>query len=99
MTTYTIRVCQDCYLTHHYGYAAEDTEYVPDREPLALVPAGADITSGMLHSEHDPDCVDPESCGDDGEGCEHSTFSSRPCEGCGSRLGGTRDALTVWVAP
>lgn len=91
---YTVWVCVDCYLTHH-GVREDNTP--PDREPLALIPAAADVFSGMAWDEHD--CVNavdidpwrgPVECE-----CERQTFSRSVCGGCGSTLAGEREALTV----
>lgn len=89
-TPTTYWVCLDCF------YAAEGlTDWAapsePDREPLGLIPQGATITAGLLREEHDDGCVEGEECG-----CEHVEFSWLPCAGCGSNLGGSREALTVW---
>lgn len=76
-------------------------EPVPtDPAPLAEWP-GALIVNGLTRGEHLESCpvrrgVDGEDC----QGCEHEDFSTRRCEGCGSHLAGSRDALTVLdVAP
>lgn len=92
-------VCVDCYETHHG--VREDHNEPPDREPLNLIPADADVTGGMFWEQHEPDCEHAKSRGDDGGECEceRQTFSWRPCQGCGSTLGGAREALTVWFAP
>lgn len=87
--TTTYWVCVDCYETHHG--VREDWRPAPDREPLNLIPEDAEVTTGLLWGEHAEDCPNRAECD-----CEHDTFSWSPCDGCGSTLGGTRDALTVW---
>jgi hypothetical protein len=94
---FTYWVCVDCYTTHHG--VREDHYGEPDREPLALIGEDEEVTAGLLWEEHDClNAVDidpwagPEECD-----CEHVTFSWTPCDGCGSQLGGAREALTVWI--
>jgi hypothetical protein len=64
----------------------------------------------MLAEEHADDCAvhilwqldatGPEWATDDVEcGCARRDFSWRRCDGCGSTLGGSRDAFTVWAEP
>lgn len=53
------------------------------------------ITLGLIASEHAEDC-DALETGGDCE-CEQTTFSSTPCSICGSRLGGSRNAVTFWA--
>lgn len=95
-TASTHWVCVDCYETHHG--VREDWREPPDREPLNLIPEDAEVTAGLLWEEHDEDCPNRkarewvEECE-----CEHVTFSWSSCEGCGSTLGGAREALTVWT--
>ena len=89
-TGHLIWVCVDCMFVHANG----ETESEPDREPLNLL-EGQEVTLGMLYSEHscgretDPDMS--EECE-----CEQQDFSWSRCEGCGSTLGGSRHAMTVW---
>ena len=88
----TIWVCVDCYFAHH-GIPLDDSE--PDVTPWALWDdSTAEFTAGMEASLHgDSDC-DP-----DGEcECEQLTFAWSPCEGCGSTLGGAREAMTWWTS-
>jgi hypothetical protein len=91
----TIWVCVDCHFTYH----GVDDEPHPDawsREPASTV------TPGLVASEHLADC--PNVDHDTGEwlgmgdcpGCEDIDFSWSRCEGCGSTLGGSRHAYTVW---
>lgn len=83
-----IWVCVDCYLTHH-GYDEHELGYKPDSEPWALWTEVADITSGGA-------CDCPEGEDEDLE-CDHVTFSWIACDGCGSTLGGAREAMTYWI--
>lgn len=101
----TIWVCIDCYLAHNGFLEAleseTDRERSTDREPLNLIPEGYDVTAGLLDSEHADDCPirtrgdELRAVGFDCD-CAHQSFSWSACEGCGSTLGGTRDALTLW---
>lgn len=86
--TDTVWVCVDCYYAHHG--LSDCGEVQPQSEPLALL-SDADVTAGLFYEQHD--CDSPEQCS--GE-CEVQEFSWSRCEGCGSRLGGSRHALTVW---
>ena len=84
MTVTVLWVCVDCYLTHH---GVREDETPPDREPLSLVDEGAIVTSGGACKC--PDGEDPDWA------CDHVAFSWATCDGCGSTLGGAREALTV----
>lgn len=87
--TYTIWTCVDCMFVQANG----ETEGEPDRPPLGLLD-GVEVTLGLMQEEHDTGCT----AIDDGGECECETqeFSWRQCEGCGSTLGGSRHAMTVW---
>lgn len=93
MTHETVWVCTDCLMVLANG----ETGGEPDQPPLQLLD-GLEVTLGMVREEHD--CTDAEgrTAHDRGEECEceRTEFSWSPCEGCGSRLGGSRDAATVW---
>lgn len=91
----TLWICVDCYYARHG--IADELDYTPDREPLNLISADAELSAGMMAEEH--------ACGYTGADgtehwqeceCEHDTFSWSPCDGCGSTLGGAREALTIW---
>lgn len=85
-------VCEDCLLAHE-GYDEHELGRSFEREPLNLIPNDVEATTGMLQEEHEG-----EDCGPDVEcSCEEVSFSWRSCEGCGSPLGGTRHALTIWT--
>jgi hypothetical protein len=88
-------VCVDCYLTHH-GLLTAD--YLGRPEPLSLLD-GLDVTSGGPHGTGCPNVgPDGEWLGEDDCDCERMEFSWSPCHGCGSTLGGAREALTVsWI--
>lgn len=92
---YTYWVCEDCYLTHA-GYDEHELGRTLDREPLSRIPVGAEVTAGLMADEHDGDCPNfGEWIGAECD-CEHRDFTWSDCDGCGSSLGGSRDALTVW---
>jgi len=97
-------VCMHCYI-HLVNDDCTDVLYAdPDREDLdacsegGKVPMslfeGMDVTPGMLDSEHDCNIhsVEREECD-----CEKKEFSWQSCDGCGSILGGERQAVTGWV--
>lgn len=93
-----IWVCVDCYLTSQ-GYGSElDYPDSGNREPVALIPDTVDVTSGMLSQYHY--CETDPTTGEltDECECETQSFSWSACEGCGSHLGGTRHALTLWYS-
>lgn len=81
----TLWVCEDCYLVAA-GYDEHELGR-PVGDALSLL-GDAEFTLG---GPHEDDC--------DGEGdcnCERREFSWSRCEGCGSTLGGIREALTWW---
>ena len=80
-------VCQDCYVTHHYGaryeqgrWYAGDADWPCDREPL---------------SECDGLELADNTNSETGDGIDE--FSRNPCDGCGSSLGGYRYRLAYKV--
>lgn len=98
---HTAWVCVDCYYAHH-GFP-EDEDYPPAREPLSLI-GDHEVTAGLLADGHIHDCPNFPMLEDGTRGdfvgtdcdCERVSFSWSPCQGCGSPLGGEREALTVW---
>lgn len=98
-TASTYWVCVDCYVTPEVFMVREDNGYARTDGRLTLIPAGAQVSPGLLWSEH----ADPDGCREAFElnagcDCEHRVFSTTPCDGCGSTFAGTRDALTFWEA-
>lgn len=94
---FTIWVCVDCLMTDSSGEPAEN----PDREPWNLLdrePEGSHVTMGLMREEHscgyesDPDSSAWEECN-----CADDEFSWSTCDGCGSSLGGSRHACTLWT--
>lgn len=85
--TWTIWICVDCMQALANGELCDDA----DREPLSALDADAEVTCGLIASEHECDSLDD--C--NGE-CERQEFSWSRCEGCGSNLGGERLAATEW---
>lgn len=82
-----IDVCEDCYFAHHYGTHHHAGQWYVN---------GSDIPTdreplGLLACADLSDATDA----DTGEGI--ITFSSSPCEGCGSTLGGGRFTLALWT--
>jgi hypothetical protein len=96
-TTYW--VCIDCYYAHHgvAGYEADDREYVPDREPLSLIPEGSIVLTGLMWHEHSEECANHRTWPNEECECERTTFSKSSCDGCGSTLAGARESLTVFT--
>lgn len=98
-------VCVDCYAAAN-GVLEEQEDYTPDREPLSLIDdwAQGSMFPGLPAEEHSEDC--PVWLGDPSRAdvpvreaecdCERISFAWAPCDGCGSTLGGSREALTVW---
>lgn len=94
----TVWVCYDCLATDVNGEASDDPDYEPDREPWSLWDDTSTVYLGLIDSEHAEDC--PRHQGDKMYldcSCEEVEFSWTACEGCGSRLGGTRHAYTHFV--
>lgn len=103
---YTVWVCVDCYFAHEGVSSDERGEDYP-ADVLSLISDSADVTSGLLAEEHAEDCpvfpvlADGSRGGFNGSAeceCECRDFSWSRCDGCGSTLGGSRHALTVWEA-
>ena len=90
-----IWVCIDCTISAVNDEQPTDR---PDTEPAlwSLWPDAkmGDITHGMMSSNHG--CDYPAAYAEDCD-CEHDSFSWTACGGCGSTLGGTRDAFTWWA--
>lgn len=100
-------VCVDCYLTHA-GYSDEEMGIDPtqrDDIPLSLIPEGVEVSAGMLNEYHEcargTDPFDQTYYTDEEDACdcERIEFTWSACDGCGSHLGGSRDALTLWYPP
>lgn len=95
----TVWVCHCCAATHANGECCDGDIYRCDREPWAEVDDRFHVTAGLTSEEHAPECevaltgewpVDYE-CD-----CERREFSWSSCDGCGSGLGGSRYAHTLW---
>ena len=81
-------LCVDCTQVLANGELGDDS--TPDLEPLGLIERDEEITLGMLDEEHSCDGT-AEECD-----CESQSFSWSRCDGCGSTLGGSRHAATLW---
>lgn len=92
----TLWVCVDCYFAHHG--ADDDPSHAPDREPLGLIPEDTELTAGLFREQHADGCPNgtEDSWGTEDCDCERREFSWSRCDGCGSALGGAREALTAW---
>lgn len=86
-------VCVDCYFAHHYGATHVDGQWFAgesdtpcDREPLALL-EGYDLADNTYPEGDNPE--DPDETGE-------QSFSWASCDGCGSKLGGSRHRLACF---
>lgn len=90
----TIWVCQCCALSHANGECCSDDEHGGDGiEPWAIMEDDESVTMGLSLSYDEHECDDPAEGDCD---CETITYSTSPCEGCGSRLYGERHAFALW---
>jgi hypothetical protein len=93
--TWTEWVCVDCII----ALANDDwPDPIPDPKPLALYKAN-DIEAHP-GGEHHADCPSHDPLNDHGctLDCETDDFSTSVCDGCGSKLAGSRHAVTIWMA-
>lgn len=92
----TLWVCQCCMLSHANGECCPDDTHGGDGvPPWAKLEPGEHVTMGIALSGHSEHCTASE----DGEcDCEHDTYSTSQCQGCGSWLHGERHAFTLWRA-
>lgn len=97
---------------HAGEWYAGESDTPCDSEPLAKL-EGFDVAdhtcADHYYGQADPVChdVDSDDYGQHVEPCEWchelgdengiETFSSRPCQGCGSTLGGARYRLSLWT--
>lgn len=107
-SAFTIWICTDCLMMHANG----ECEGTPDREPMNLLEGVDVTLGLMADEHHEdcdyrnsmsardteeilnlPERTESYECNLE---CEQDTFSTRPCDGCGSSLAGSRDAATVW---
>lgn len=89
-------VCQCCALVHANGECCADEPH--EVEPWARVDfARYGVTAGLLWDEHDAECANRQA-GEWVDECDCDTreFSWSSCEGCGSSLGSSRHAHTLW---
>jgi hypothetical protein len=63
--------------------------------PWALLEEDDEVTAGMLAERHV--CGREHGLEVDECDCERRNFSHSSCDGCGSPLGGSRHAYTLWV--
>ena len=91
--------CVDCLMSLANG------EPHPDEAKFDAGVGGAEVTLGMVGDEHSEDCevfvFDSETGVRVWDGsfeceCELRGFSWSPCDVCGSRLGGSRHAVTFF---
>ena len=92
----TIWVCVDCLMADANGEMPADPDPT-EPEPWALwdgLGRTHIVAPGMMREDHYDDCDPDDECG-----CERQDFSWQHCDGCGSRLGGSREAYTFWSVP
>jgi len=96
----TIWVCVDCLMHAANGECGSCHDGPHDMEPLGAIGDGYSVTPGMTYEDHEDDCLirgGRDNAPDDYEcECEHNSFSTSQCEGCGSWLHGKREAMTLW---
>jgi len=80
-----IMVCTDCYFAHHYGVVEHEGKFYAGESdtPADCKPLG--LCEGAELTDNTDE---------NGEG--YDEFSMRACQGCGSRLGGSRYRLAYW---
>jgi hypothetical protein len=100
--TVALWVCVCCFIAHVNGDGCPcgDDE---EQHPAGLMGEfeGMEVTTGMLYSEHESDCLF-RTMGGDTPGnyeceCETINFSHSPCDGCGTHLYGERHAVGGWL--
>lgn len=96
--TCVIWVCVDCMLHHANGECGSCNEEGHDKEPWSQLDAGDFVTMGMFSNLHGDNCPFRTGTGEDYPDCDCETeyFSRWSCSGCGSELGGSRHAFTLW---
>ena len=88
----TVWICTDCMVLLANGDMPD--KITPGQpEPLSAISDDDEITPGMVYADHE--CENPEDRESECD-CETREFSWSHCEGCGSTLGGSRHAATIW---
>jgi len=109
--TFTIWVCTDCLMMEANGECGENPDREP-LNLLEGVEATLGLMADAHHEDCDyrnsmaareteelfgvPDGEERTDVYDCNLDCENDEFSMSRCEGCGSPLGGSRHAMTVW---
>ncbi len=91
----TVWVCDCCLFAREGDGDGCDGNGGCQGEPWKSIADGHSVTFGMFSEEHAcgrEDGATVEECD-----CERRTFSWSSCEGCGSGLGGSRHAYTLWA--
>ncbi|GLY20021.1 hypothetical protein Kisp01_70350 [Kineosporia sp. NBRC 101677] len=92
---FDIWVCQACLLAREHG-EPDPGRQPDDAPPWALLKnEQGDMSYGLPRELHEE-----RGCPGDGDrncDCGTDAFSTRPCDGCGSRLYGPRYAYTMWA--
>lgn len=109
-TTHTIWVCVDCLMMAANGECGENPDRTPlglldgVEATLGLMAdehhEDCDYRNSMAAKEaaetYNVDVEENQEIFDCNIDCENDEFSWSQCEGCGSTLGGSRHAMTVW---
>lgn len=91
--------CTDCLMLFANG---ETPERMTEKESAAWLAEidrrteGLDVALGGEHEENCPNVIDGQWMGTTDCGCERQEFSWSQCDTCGSRLGGSREAVTFF---
>lgn len=92
--------CVDCLMLLANGETPPEMTEDETTEYLARVDAGCSgsslVTLGRLYGE-EHGCEHTNDDDDDHYQCETLDFSMSHCDVCGSRLGGSRHAVTFWL--
>jgi hypothetical protein len=91
-------LCTDCHLANA-GYSAEEIGQSGDPEtdgPLSLLEVGTILFAGIHDEEHECENRPISHVSHVGCGEEERDFDTTPCDGCASRLAGSRHAATFW---
>jgi hypothetical protein len=91
--------CIDCYMLHCNGETDPNMTEEETADFLARYQRGTEgyeVTAGMFARYHD--CTDDDDTIADECECDQIDFRMSPCDICNSHLGGSRHALTLWLA-
>lgn len=92
--TWTKWVCSDCMVLMANGETPPEMSEEETEAWLAKIENHGHTTIGLMREEHECDYDQDWHSGHCT--CETREFSWDPCDSCGSRLGGSRHAVTLW---